>query len=222
MTEQELNFDTADTLFAELALPVPIPKLFTYRVPKDFNDKIKVGQRAIVQFGQKKILTGIIHTLHHQPPTEYEAKYILELLDESEVFTAQQFKLYQWMADYYLCTLGEVINAALPSGLKLSSESMVQLHPSFHEDETNFDFSEKERMLLKHLKTEAMSYTDVTKLLGAKTIYSILKSLASKEAIILYEEVKEKFRPKTEKRIKLASAFIEKKNLEKLFEELAS
>ncbi|PZR28036.1 MAG: primosomal protein N', partial [Azospira oryzae] len=120
--EREFDFDTSipsDTLFAELVLPVPIAKLFTYRVPKLFNDKIKTGQRAIVQFGQKKILTGIIHTLHHTPPQEYEAKYILELLDDNEVITPHQFRFYQWMADYYMCTLGEVIQAALPSGLKL-------------------------------------------------------------------------------------------------------
>ena len=223
--EREFDFDISipsDTLFAELVLPVPIAKLFTYRVPKLFNDKIKTGQRAIVQFGQKKILTGIIHTLHQTPPQEYEAKYILELLDDGEVITPHQFRFYQWMADYYMCTLGEVIQAALPSGLKLSSESMVQLHPSFHEAESRFDFSEKEQLLLTHLKSGAMSYTDVAQLLGVKNIYSLLKSLTSKEAVLLYEEVKEKFKPKTEKRIKLAAGFTDKKSLNALFEKLSS
>jgi len=118
-----------ETLFAELVIPVPIDKLFTYRVPAVMNQQIKIGQRAIVQFGAKKIQTGIILRLHHQPPVGYEAKYILELLDEDEIINGQQIRLFQWLAGYYLCTLGEVVNAALPSGLKLSSESMVQLHP---------------------------------------------------------------------------------------------
>jgi primosomal protein N' (replication factor Y) len=218
-TEEETD---SPTFFAELLLPVPIPKLFTYRVPQVWNDKIKTGQRAIVPFGQKKILTGIIHTLHHQPPKDYEAKLILELLDENEVIYPQQFKLYEWIASYYMCTLGEVMTAALPSGLKLSSESMVQIHPSFDWEDTAFDFSEKEQLLLRHLQTEAISYSDASKLLGTKSIYSLLKSLTSKNAVILFEEVKEKFKPKTEKRIRLTSEFVLKKNLERLFEELAT
>ena len=150
MTKEEAEFDT-HTFFAEIILPVPIPKLFTYRIPAALNEIVKTGQRVIVQFGQKKILTGIIANLHQQPPTDYEAKYILEIIDENEVIGPRQFSLYQWMADYYMCTPGEVINAALPSGLKLSSESMVQLHPSFHWEETSFDFSEKEQIGRAHV-----------------------------------------------------------------------
>ncbi len=211
-----------DTIFAEIVLPVPIARLFTYRVPNVTHDSVKVGQRVIVPFGQKKILTGIVVTLHHQPPKDYEAKYILELLDEHEVIYAPQFQLYQWIADYYLCTLGEVVNAALPSGLKLSSESMVQLKPGFDIDESDFDFSEKERILLARLKSDTLSYTDVSKLLGAKTIYSILKSLASKDAIIVFEQVKEKFKPKTEKHIRINPEQANKKSLEALFEKFAT
>ncbi|MBY0434176.1 MAG: primosomal protein N', partial [Cyclobacteriaceae bacterium] len=189
-----------NTFFAELILPVPIPKLFTYRVPALWNNSIKTGQRAIVPFGQRKILTGIIARIHQQPPVEYEAKYLLEILDESEIITPLQFQLYEWMAGYYMCTMGEVINAALPSGLKLSSESMVQLHPAFQLEESPFDFSEKERLVINHLKSSPLSYSDVAKLLDVKSIYSILKSLTAKDAIILFEKVKEKFKPKTEKR----------------------
>ena len=89
----ELFEDVAGTktLFAELVLPVPIPKLFTYRVPALWNDRVKTGQRAIVPFGQRKILTGVIAKIHHQPPVGYEAKYLLELLDETEIITAFQF-----------------------------------------------------------------------------------------------------------------------------------
>ena len=225
MSSGELNFDTTSTLFAELVLPVPIHKLFTYRVPAAFNEQIKAGQRAIVQFGHKKILTGIIVTIHNQPPKDYEAKYILELLDENEVIYPQQFRLFQWMADYYMCSLGEVMNAALPSGLKLSSESMVQLNPHFQlEDLDNqtIHFSEKELLVIRQLQDKALSYSELAVLLGVKTIYSILKSLASKEVIILFEQVKEKFKPKTEKHLRLTHSFTSKKKLEKLFEELES
>jgi primosomal protein N' (replication factor Y) len=210
------------TLFAELILPVPIPKLFTYRVPANFNEHIKPGHRVIVPFGPKKILTGVVATIHDRPPVDYEAKYILEVLDESEIINAQQFTLYQWIADYYMCTPGEVLNAALPSGLKLSSESMIQLHPSFDEDTTRFDFSERELALLKRLKEDTLTYTDAAKVLGARNIYSILKSLTSREAIILFEQVKEKYRPRTEKRIRLTASLTPKKELEKLFDQFSS
>ncbi len=221
MTPEESEFNT-NTFFAELILPVPIPRLFTYRVPAALNDLIRVGSRAIVQFGQKKILTGIVSSLHQHPPTGYEAKYILELVDEQEVIGPRQFSLYQWMADYYMCSLGEVINAALPSGLKLSSESMVQLNPSFQWEDTQFDFSEKERMLINRLQHDTLTYSEVAKFLGTKNLYSLLKSLTSKEAIILFEQVKEKYKPKTEKRIRLTKKYNKRKELEMLFEETSA
>ena len=214
--------ETGNTLFAELLLPVPIPKLFTYRVPLTLNEHIKVGQRAIVQFGDRKILTGLIAKISHQPPKDYEAKYILELLDEFPAVNEFQFKLFEWLAEYYMCTLGEVMNAALPAGLKLSSESMVQLHPAFNLDESDYAFSEKELMLLKKLQGETLTYSEIAKFLGVKYIYSILKSLSGKEAIVLFEEVKEKYKPKTEKRIRLTNDFNSSKALEELFQTISS
>jgi len=214
--------DSRSTFFAELLLPVPIPKLFTYRVPFNLNDKIKPGLRSIVQFGDRKVLTGIIINIHETPPKEYEAKYILELLDDEPIVNTQQIKLFQWIADYYLCTAGEVMNAALPAGLKLSSESMVQVNPSFDWGTTLFEYSQKEEVLVKHLQQEPLSYSKISTLLGLKNLYSILKSLVSKEAVILYEEVKEKFKPKTEKRIRLSPDYISHEALEKVFETLAA
>ncbi|MBX2894435.1 MAG: primosomal protein N' [Cyclobacteriaceae bacterium] len=222
MAEGTLFSSNLSTLFAEVALPVPIDKLFTYRVPAAIADRVKRGQRVIVPFGQKKILTGIIATLHTKPPKEYEAKPILELLDETEIIYDHQFSLYEWIAQYYMCTLGEVLQAALPSGLKLSSESMIQLRPDFVLENSSFDFSEKERLLLDRLKAEVLSYTEAAKLLEARSIYHILKSLSSKEAIILFEEVKEKYKPKTERRIRLHKNYADKKALETLFEKLAA
>lgn len=210
------------TLFVEVLLPVPVPKHFTYRVPRDLNDHVKTGQRAIVQFGDRKILTGLIVNIHEQPPKEYEAKYILELLDDFASINEQQLKLYSWMAGYYMCTTGEVMNAALPAGLKLSSESMVQLNPMFNIEENDHLLSDKELMLVKHLAHEAMSYSDISKLLGVKHIYTLLKSLTRKEAIILFEEVKEKYKPKTEKKVRLTSDYNDKKKLEQLFDVLSS
>lgn len=224
MSTEPLNFDgdTRSTLFVEMLLPVPIPKLFTYRVPYVLNEKVLIGQRAIVQFGDRKVLTGIIAAIHDQPPKDYEAKYLLELLDNFPTVTDLQFKFFKWVADYYLCTMGEVMNAALPSGLKLSSESRVQIHPAFNLEERELEFSEKEVVLLKRLTQESLEYSEIAKLLGVKHLYSILKSLVGKEAVILYEEVKEKFKPKTEKRIRLTADFNKAEALERLFETLGA
>ncbi|HYG03093.1 MAG TPA: primosomal protein N', partial [Chryseosolibacter sp.] len=214
--------DNIRTYFADLLLPVPIPKFFTYRVPAILNDAVIIGQRAIVQFGDRRILTGLITKIHQTPPSEYEAKYILELLDSYPTVNEQQLKLFQWIASYYACSMGEVMNAALPAGLKLSSESMVQINPAFDLDESGFDFSEKEVILLRRLKQETLSYTDISKLLGVKSIYNILKSLSGKEAILLFEEVREKFKPRTEKRIRLQSAYANNVALEELFKKIES
>lgn len=214
--------DSRKTLFAELLLPVPIPRLFTYRVPFNLNDHVRIGQRAIVQFGDRKIITGLVFNIHEEVPKDFEAKSILELLDDFPAVNEVQLKLFQWIADYYMCTLGEIMNAAMPAGLKLSSESMVQVHPGFSLEESTLDFSEKEVMLLKRLQNGTMTYTEISKFLGVKFIFSILKSLSGKEAIILFEEVKEKFKPKTEKRIRLNSQINSSKALEELFQSLAT
>ncbi|WP_254154798.1 replication restart helicase PriA [Chryseosolibacter indicus] len=210
------------TLFAELLLPVPIPKYFTYRIPHALNEHLQIGQRAIVQFGDRKILTGLIVNIHEQSPKEYEAKYILEILDTYPSITPIQFKLFIWIAEYYACTLGEVMNAALPVGLRLSSESMVQLNPSFNLEESTLSFSEKEIILLKRLEQDTLSYSDIAKLLDVRSIYSILKSLSSKEAILLFEEVKEKYKPKTERRIRLTKDYVSHEALEEVFKTLES
>lgn len=210
------------TLFAELLLPVPVPRLFTYRIPYNLNDHVRVGQRAIVQFGDRKVVTALIFKIHEDVPKDFEAKSILELLDDFPSVNEIQLKLFQWMADYYMCTLGEVMNAALPAGLKLSSESMVQIHPAFSLETSTLDFSEKEVMLLNRLGQGTMTYTEISKFLGVKFIFSILKSLSGKEAIILFEEVKEKFKPRTEKRIRLSGNINSPGTLEEIFKTIAS
>lgn len=211
-----------ETFFAEVLLPIPVPQTFTYRVPITLNTSVGIGQRVIVQFGKKKILTGLISSLHQNAPQTYEAKYILEVLDEAPLVCSQQFKIIQWMSGYYMCTAGEVLNAMLPSGLKLSSESMVALRPGFDLEDAEVPFSDNELLLLQSLQRKTLSYTEVSKLLDIKNIYSIIKSLVSKEAIVIFEEVKEKYKQKTEKRIRLSKSYLKENALQKIFEELSA
>ena len=125
--------------------------MFTYRVPRSMEEALGIGFRVIVQFGKKKILTGIIGKVHNKPPEAYEAKPILELLDNYAVVNPLQIKFWGWMADYYCCHLGEVMNAALPTGLKLSSDSKIQLNPSYDEVIAKFPIDGREQIILDAL-----------------------------------------------------------------------
>ncbi len=213
MSQLELNTDAGHvervTYFADVILPVPIPRSFTYRVPFDLSDQADVGFRVIVQFGRKKILTGIIEKIHQQPPHGYQAKSILDVLDDVPQVNHFQLQLFHWMADYYMATIGEVYNVAVPSGLKLSSESKIQLHPAFDYNFTEFDFSEKEEKLLIALRNnKVLTYSDVAGILEIKSYHLVIRSLLAKEAILIFEEIKEKYTPKKEKYIRLSDDWL--------------
>lgn len=216
--------DEKSNLFADIILPVPIPKMFTYKVPRSLSEEIGIGYRVIVQFGKKKVLTGIIGKVHQKPPSNYEAKPILDLLDSYATVNPIQIRFWAWMAEYYCCHIGEVMNAALPSGLKLSSESKIQLNPTFDADTCSYPLDDREEILLQALaQKEEMSYEDCEAVLGLKTIHGIIKSLVIKEAILVFEQVKEKYSPKVEARVRLAHAYAaDKKLLEALFNEISS
>lgn len=220
-----IDHETESTgLFADVIIPVPIPKLFTYKIPRSLKDEIGIGFRVIVQFGQKKILTGIIGKVHQKPPAAYDAKPILDLLDNHATVNPLQIRFWAWMAEYYCCNIGEVMNAALPSGLKLSSESKIQLNPTYDSDTSPYPLDDREDMLLQALANKSeMSYEDCEAVLGIKSIHSIIKSLVIKEAILVFEQVREKYSPKVETRIRLSKEYAEdKKALEAVFQELAN
>ncbi|HEV7346817.1 replication restart helicase PriA [Telluribacter sp.] len=198
-------FDDEVTTFADLILPVPIPRLFTYRVPRTMSELIKVGARVIVQFGKNRVITAVVARLHHHPPTDYQAKYIMELLDEEPIVTAYQLELFSWMADYYLCTIGEVMNVALPSGLKITSQSKVQYNPDFDHPQL---LTDQEVVILEEIKKhQALSYEEVARLVEQTNVTSVIKSLVGKRAVILFEEVKEKYTPKIARKVRLSAQY---------------
>ena len=107
MSQLELhNSDVHDrkTFFVDVILPVPIPRMFTYRSPSDFVEHLQIGCRVVVQFGSRKIMTGVIGAIHETPPGKYEAKYLLDILDQEPVVNALQIDLFQWIANYYMCS----------------------------------------------------------------------------------------------------------------------
>ncbi|WP_144605299.1 replication restart helicase PriA [Algoriphagus algorifonticola] len=209
--------------FADIILPVPIPRMFTYKIPKNLASEIQIGARVIVQFGRKKILTGIIGKVHNKPPQAYDAKPILEVLDDQPSVNPLQIRFWVWMASYYCCHIGEVMHAALPSGLRLSSESKVQANPNFDRENAAYPMDEREDKILDALENQAeLSYEDCEKILGVKTIHPILKSLVAKEAVLIFEKVQEKYSPKIETRVRIKAEIASDKNaLEAVFDGLA-
>lgn len=208
-----------ETYFADVVLPLPLPGTFTYRIPNNMNGLVKRGQRVIVQFGRRKIYTALVYKVHQRVPQKYEAKYISSLLDEEPILFDHQFQLWDWMAKYYLCTLGEVMNAALPSALKLASETKILLAPSFNEDYSNLN--EKEFLIVEALESrKSLTLTEVSDIINQKKIFHIVKNLIEKNVVIVEEEVKQKYKPKKETYIGLVENYTEEKTLQSLFNDL--
>lgn len=183
------------TLFVEVVLPLPLPRMFTYRVPNLLRHEVKLLQRVIVPFGKNKRYTAIIWEIHEQPPKEYEARYIDQCLDEEPILNTVQKGFWEWMAAYYICSVGDVMQAALPSGLKLSSETKILPYPQAEEQELN----EREHLIMEALeKLGELSLPDIEKMLGIKTIYPLLRSMMEKRLIVSAEEMQEKFKPRVE------------------------
>ena len=194
------------TLFVDVILPLPVAGTFTYRVPYEMNDQVKEGIRAVVQFGSRKIYTALIRRVHEEVPKDTVPKYIMSVLDTTPVVHEKQFLFWEWLADYYLCTVGEVMNAALPSALKLASETKIVLDPDW--DRSGVDLAEKEELLLEALRYhDSLTISEASRILDQQKVIPVVKTMYEKGMIILEEELTDKIRPKTEKWIRLTAPF---------------
>src|SRR5512137_1427975 len=111
--------------YADVILPLPLEGLFTYLIPEELKVKIAPGMRVVVQFGAKKFYSALVRRIHEIKPEHITAKLVENVLDDKPILSENCFLLWEWIATYYHCTLGEVLKAALPSGLKLESEARV-------------------------------------------------------------------------------------------------
>jgi len=207
------------TLFADVILPLPLPGFFTYRVPYELNDSVKKGARVVVQFGKKKIYTALVYHIHQNVPKDYQPKYILSVLDEFPVVNETQYKFWDWISKYYMCRPGEIMNAALPSSLKLESESCVVLHPDF---DRNFQqLNEKEYLIAEALDIrQKLTLAEISDIVEQQKIIPLLKNMMEKKVVLLEEELHDKFKPKTETCVRLAEKYNDDKQLHKVFDEL--
>lgn len=199
--------------------------MLTYRLPREMNDILQVGVRVIVPIGKSKKYSGIVSNIHTNVPTGYAAKYIEEILDDFPIVTPEQLKLWDWIAGYYCATLGDVMNAALPGGLKLSSETKFVLHRILEDAEV---ISEKENAIIEAMMNRgALTIDEMGEIVQLKNPRKIIKSLIEKKIIAAEDEIKEKFKPKTvdflslgigansEEKIKEWFDYFEKKNAHK-------
>jgi primosomal protein N' (replication factor Y) (superfamily II helicase) len=184
------------TLFANVILPVPIHQEFTYRVPHEISGLVKSGLRVVVPFGKGKLLTGIITSVHHQVPQEYQAKYIEHLLDENPIINSKQYAFWQWISSYYMSPLGDVMNAALPANFKLASETKIVLHPDFEPNKNQL--TDRQDQIIEALEIkETLDLKEISELIGIKTVQPIIKEMIDKRMILSLEELNQRFTPKT-------------------------
>lgn len=204
--------------FVDVILPLPLQASFTYALPPEMDGQVQIGCRVVVSFGRKKFYTGIVRNVHYLKPQEYEVKEVSAVLDEHPILLPLQFRFWEWLADYYLCTQGDVYKAALPSGLKLESETVVEYNPDFEATEP---LSEREQKVLDLLAVEPeQTVTRLEKESGLKNILAVVKSLLEKDALFVKEELKRTYKPKTETRVRLTEAACNERRLHFFFDEL--
>ncbi|MFQ3577026.1 MAG: primosomal protein N' [Cytophagales bacterium] len=194
----ENEFSSNDRkLFCHVLLPIPLNAKFTYVIPSHLYDQISIGSRVLVSFGAKKIYTGIVTEISSQAESNFELKYIIDVLDASPVMNKTHLEYYAQLAQYYMCTEGEVLKAGLPGGLKLSSESLLQLNPLKLDEPLPEIISPEEILIINHLREkELMPYEELPKILGKKNFIPFVRSLIQREWVITVEQVKDKFTPK--------------------------
>lgn len=199
------------TLFADVILPLAVPNLYTYRVPFDWNDMVSPGQRVVVQFGKNKLYMALVKKVHQTPPVGYQAKYLEDVLDAKPIVNEAQLHFWDWINSYYLCTPGDVLNAALPAGLRFSSETRIVRNEEFNLEEVNENyFTEKEWKLVHALcEQNELGVAEVSKLLEMKNVQPVLQALLTKGVARVKEEIREGYKPRTEAYVKMASAITE-------------
>jgi len=196
MSQASEHFIPTTNTFVTVILPMAVPKPYTYYVPEEWVDKVRFGVRVEVQFGKSRQYTALVIDVHGNPPPGHQPKPLLSVVAEQPLINPLQLKLWQWIGNYYCCTLGEVMHAALPSNLKLASETLISLSPVFDGDVT--DLSEKEHIVVQALTAQhELSIEDLRKILDQKTVYPFVKSLLEKKIIYLQEDLKTKYSPKT-------------------------
>ena len=202
-------------MYAEIIIPLALPKNYTWEIPEKFNDDLQPGCRVEVNLGKNKKYAGIVKRIHNETPVSFEAKEILNLLDPVPVIQPYQLKFWEWLADYYMCTEGEVMGAALPAHFKLSSETILVFNEEYGDDFAGLDNEEylvAEALLMKH----ELRLTEVQQILDITHVYPIVNRLIGKKVCFVWESLKQTYNAKKETFVLLNHEFDNEEKLSEL------
>lgn len=192
--------------FVNVILPLPLAGVFTYGVPEELISQVEIGKRVLVSFGNYKYYSAIIYTIHSHKPKTYKVKEIINVLDEKPVVNKKQLSLWDWISEYYMCSLGEVMAVALPSSFKLASETKISIHPEYDGD-ISF-LSEREISIINAVsQNKSITIKKIEKLINCNNALPFIKSLIDKNIVYACEEVQEKYKAKTETFLQLAEPY---------------
>ena len=210
-----------DVFFIDVILPLSLERNFTYAITKAEADFIKVGVRVAVPFGKSKVYTGLVFSIHDKEPTAYDAKSIHSILDESPVVNKFQFKLWEWMSGYYLCSMGEIMRAAMPNAFLLESETIISLNPMSGLDVNSF--KDDEYLVYEALQQQSsLKVDEINAIVDRKNSFPVLKRLLDQKVIALEQELLEKYKPKLIRCVRLHANYQHENGLKELIETLKS
>lgn len=198
--------------FIDVIVPIAVTTTFTYRVSQAEYNFLKQGMRVAVPFGKRLVYTAMVLNKHSQKPQVYEPKDIHTIIDEQPIVTKIQIEFWQWIAQYYMCSLGEVYKAALPSAFLLESETILSLNRDLVVDLRSL--SDDEFLLYEAFEQQPiLRFDEVQNILNKKKVFGIIDELLKKEIIYLNQHIHEKYKPKLVKYVSLHDNYKEEKNL---------
>ncbi|MBO8433146.1 MAG: primosomal protein N' [Bacteroidetes bacterium] len=196
------------SVFVDVLLPLPLHAAFTYSVPVGMQAEVKVGVRVCVPFGRSKVYAGLVRKVHGEQPEAYDLREIISVLDEESVVDENQFRFWEWMSSYYLCTEGEVMAAALPSGFKLDSETKLVLNPDFDGDISGLN--EKQLDIIEALgRKPEITMEEASKAASQLKVFPLVRGLRERGVILVKEEISERYRPLSEDYIRWGDAYMD-------------
>lgn len=191
-------------IYAEVILPLPLFSTFTYRVPAAMVDGVSAGCRVVVPFGKKKFYTAIVSSVTHIAPKGFEVKEIHSVLDDAPILKRPQLKLWEWISQYYLCSIGDVYKAAVPAGLKIESETYVELNGDYEESADN-RMAEREAIVAQTLDHNGkMTPVEISRKTGLQNVEALVARMVEKGIVVVHEKLVERYRVKKETCVRLA------------------
>jgi primosomal protein N' (replication factor Y) len=198
--------------YAQIVLPLNLKGSFTYKVPEEMMPEIQSGMRVLVPFGGKKIYTGIVFELHDNAPENFTAKEIISMLDDKPIVPEEQIRFWNWLSEYYLCSLGEIYRFSFPSSLKLESETYLKLKPGIAVDFENLDVNEM--YLIQALEVrQLINLTDIEAFIPKKDIIKTINSLIDLQYIEIDEKIAEKYKAKEVAYVRIKDEVLANQNL---------